>query len=79
MWGKPDDIILANRLRPDDKGEVEIPEAFWTLGEGPGTGPEDVAPALLVYADLMAAGDPRNVEVARLVRRRHLRGVLGPA
>jgi hypothetical protein len=38
-----------------------------------------VAPALLVYADLMATGDPRNVEVARLVRERHLRGVLGPA
>jgi hypothetical protein len=79
VWGKADDIILANRLRPDDRGEVEILEAFWTLGEGPEAGPEDVAPALLVYADLMATGDPRNVEVARLVRERHLRGVLGPA
>ena len=77
--GKPDDTILANRLRPDERGDVEILEAFWTLDEGPEAGPEDVAPALLVYADLMATGDPRNVEVARLVRERHLRGVLGPA
>ena len=79
VWGTPDDLILANRLRPDDKGEVEILEAFWTLDEGTEAGREDVAPALLVYADLMATGDPRNVEVARLVRERHLRGVLGPA
>ncbi len=77
--GAPDEIVLANRLRPDDKGEVEILEAFWTLDEGPEAGPEDVAPALVVYADLMATGDPRNVEVARVVRERHLRGVLGPA
>ena len=79
VWGAPDEIVLANRLRPDDKGDVEILKAFWTLGERPEAGPEDVAPALLVYADLMATGDPRNVEVARVVRERHLRGVLGPA
>jgi hypothetical protein len=79
VWGPPDEILLTNRLRPDERGDVEILEAFWRPAEKGGTDTADVAPPLLVYADLMATGDPRNVEVARLVRERHLRGVLGPA
>ena len=79
VWGAPDQIILANRLRPDDRGDVEILEAFWEPAEDGEAAPADVAPPLLVYADLMATGDPRNVEVARLVREGHLRDLLGPA
>ena len=78
VWGAPDDVILANRLRPDERGAVEILEAFWKPGEEV-QGALGTAPPLLVYADLMATGDPRNVEVARLVRDRYLRGALDPA
>lgn len=64
--GKPDKLILANRLRPDVNGEIELLEAFWTTDE---VRPQnDVAPPLLVYADLMATTDPRNIETARLIR-----------
>jgi hypothetical protein len=80
VWGEPGEIIVAHRLRPDDRGDVEILEAFWEPGHAGEVAPKgDVAPPLLVYADLMATGDPRNVEVARIVRKEHLGDVLGPA
>ncbi len=78
VWGVPDDVILANRLRPDDQGTVEILEAFWRPIED-GAAARQTAPPLLVYADLMATGDPRNLEVARLIRERHRRGAVDPA
>jgi hypothetical protein len=68
--GKPDALILANRLRPDVNGEVEILEAFWTIGEG-GQIP-DIAPHLIVYADLMATTDPRNIETAKMIHDKYL-------
>ena len=77
-WGAPSDVILANRLRPDEHGAVEILEAFWRSA-GADARPANTAPPLLVYADLLATGDPRNLEVARLVRERHLDGTPGPA
>jgi hypothetical protein len=78
VWGAPDEVILAHRLRPDERGAVEILEAFWTPVEGEADA-RQAAPPLLVYADLMATGDPRNLEVARMVRERYLRGTLDPA
>lgn len=68
--GKPDKLILANRLRPDANGEVEILEAFWTHDEA--RQPDNVAPPLVIYADLMASTDPRNIETAKLIHGRHL-------
>lgn len=68
--GKPDKLILAHRLRPDVSGEIEILETFWAADEG--RQQNDVAPPLLVYADLMATTDPRNIETARLIRDHHL-------
>lgn len=63
--GKPDRLILANRLRADAKGEIEILDAFWPDG---GSGGADSAPPLVVYADLLASADPRNIETARMIR-----------
>lgn len=68
--GKPDHLILANRLRPDVNGDIEILEAFWTT-EGI-CQPDDIAPPLVVYADLMATTDPRNIETAKLIRDQYL-------
>lgn len=75
--GKPDRLILANRLRPDVNGEIEILEAFWAT-EGTRQ-PGDVAPPLVVYADLMATTDPRNIETATLIRDRYLTQALRAA
>lgn len=75
--GKPDRLILANRLRPDVNGEIEILEAFWAMDET--RQPDDIAPALVVYADLMATTDPRNIETANLIRDQYLTQALGAA
>lgn len=59
-------LVKQHRLRADPKGNVEVLDAFWNL-QPEGTQP-DLAPPLLVYADLMATLDPRNLEVARRIR-----------
>jgi hypothetical protein len=68
--GKPDKLIFAQRLRPDVKGEIEILETFWQPDEV--RQPDGTVPPLLVYADLMASTDPRNIETAQLIREHHL-------
>ncbi len=68
--GKPDQLILANRLRPDVNGDIEILDLFWTTEETQQA--DGIAPTLVVYADLMATADPRNVETAKLIRDRYL-------
>lgn len=59
-------LISTHRLRPDPNGQIEILEKFWDFPADP-THP-DVAPAILVYADLMATLEPRNIETARKIR-----------
>lgn len=46
----------------DEKGEIEILQKFWKFGEV-----ENVAPPLVVYADLLATADERNLETAQIV------------
>lgn len=75
--GKPDQLILANRLRPDANGEIEILEAFWAMDEPRQA--DDIAPPLVVYADLMATTDTRNIETANLIRDQYLAKALHAA
>lgn len=57
----PPQLLIDQRLRPDQAGTVEILKRFWTFeGERPG-----LVPDVLVYADLLATGDARCLEVAR--------------
>ena len=51
----------------DEKGEIEILRKFWTFGEI-----GDAAPPLVVYADLLATADERNLETAREIYDRYL-------
>jgi hypothetical protein len=62
-------------LRPDVNGEIEILETFWPTAEARQQNgiDNDIAPPLLVYADLMATADPRNIETAQLIREQILR------
>jgi hypothetical protein len=57
-------LIHAARLRPDPNGNVELVTRFWEFENDP----PDLAPAILVYADLLATGDARCIEVARELR-----------
>jgi hypothetical protein len=63
-------FIAANRLRADAQGDIEILDAFWNLP--PTTDHPDVVPPILAYADLMATFDPRNIEVAKLIREKYI-------
>jgi hypothetical protein len=63
----PKDLIRQGRLRPDPTGNVEFLRAPIELRPAPGLVDNVVSPVLL-YADLVASGDSRNVETARLIR-----------
>ena len=57
-------VIVKLVLRADAGGNVDFRRQFWTFpGEAPG-----LTPTLLVYADLLATGDPRCLETAQLLR-----------
>lgn len=51
----------------DERGNIEILEKFWTTGEV-----GDVAPPLIVYADLVATANERNLETAQIIYDRYL-------
>ena len=59
------DLLLGMKMRKDPAGKVELLKTFWGTGcEQPD---EILVPPLLVYADLLATGDPRNIEAAKLI------------
>lgn len=64
-------------LRREPAGEVEILHKFWKLANiSPA---EQVAPALLIYADLVASMDDRNIETAGLVYEHYIARLVGEA
>lgn len=67
-------LVGAHRLRADPTGDVEVLDTFWTFGAD-ATKP-DLVPPILIYADLVATQDGRNLEVARLIRERFIENVL---
>ena len=69
-------LVAKNKLQADPEGEVEFLERFWNF-EIPGKRP-DLVPPVLVYADLLATLEPRNLEVAKLIRERYLDHVYDP-
>ena len=67
----PAKLAGALRLRPDPHGDIEILDQFWDFPNPQGY-PGDLVPPLLVYADLVASGDLRNADIARLIHAHHL-------
>lgn len=70
----PGNIIYEHKLKKDPDGNVEILKTFWyftceTVEIG-------IAPPLLVYAELLATGDPRNIETAEMIYDKHLAGLV---
>jgi hypothetical protein len=59
-------LVTTHRLRPDPYGSIEILEKFWNFPTDPKH--PKTAPPILVYADLMATLEPRNTEVAKMIR-----------
>jgi hypothetical protein len=69
----PKQLIAEYKLRADINGDVEMLDIFWNdLIRAP----EDVVPPILVYADLIATTDGRNLEAARMIYERHIEPAL---
>jgi len=66
-------MVAEHKLRADVQGDIEILDAFWDF-EGEEPIPETVPP-LLVYADLIATLDPRNLEAAKLIHEQYLANI----
>jgi hypothetical protein len=60
--GDPKDLIIENRLKNDPNGDIEILNVFWNIEMN-----DDLVHPLLVYADLLATGDARNIETAGMI------------
>ena len=66
--------VARARLRPDERDDVEILEAFWPpspIQTWEQHSPPLVHP-LLIYADLIATGDDRNISIAEQIYDDHL-------
>jgi len=57
--GSVAELIARGRLCRDEDGTVEILEAFWQDGD------DELAPDLLIYADLITSGSERAIETAQ--------------
>lgn len=64
------EFLLENRLKKDPAGDVELLERFWTLGEN--WQYKDMVHPILVYADLLATGNERNIETAKIIYEQHI-------
>ena len=63
--------LIDARLRLDPDGEVEVLNMPIPLARTPNLPPSVVHP-VLIYADLIATGDSRNIETARMLREQYL-------
>ena len=68
------DFMIRARLRPDEYGDVEILEAFWppSVAEVGGSHGLPLVHPLLIYADLVATGDTRNLSIAEQIYESYL-------
>lgn len=65
----PAELVIDERLKADPNGQVVIRRRFWNAVPSPR---REVVPPLLIYADLMAAGDGRSLATAREIRETYL-------
>ena len=68
----PAELLVHQRLKQAEHGQVEVLKRFWRFTD-PGE-ERGVVPAVLAYADLLAIGDDRTLEVANRLFERHIDG-----
>lgn len=67
-------LLLNYKIKNDPDGNIEILEAFWNFDFD--WGHNDLVNPVLIYADLLATGDPRNIETARMIYEQELIGFI---
>jgi hypothetical protein len=60
-----DQLLIKNRLKRDQTGDVEILKRFWKPTEI--WKYEDLVHPILIYADLLTTGNERNIETAKMI------------
>ena len=68
-------FLLKNKLKQDPYGNIEILRLFWNF-EIEWT-QKNLVPPLLIYTDLLATGDARNIETARIIYEKELDKFIG--
>lgn len=63
-------LLIECRLKKDPNGEIEIMEQFWNFDEN--TEYRDLVHPILIYADLIATGNQRNIETAKMIYDEHI-------
>jgi hypothetical protein len=71
----PAKLLLQKKLTRKPNGNVEILKAFWETEHN--WHYKELVPPVLIYADLLATGDTRNIETAQIIYERELTGLIG--
>lgn len=58
-------LQFTQKLQKDPAGKVEILKKFWNFDND--SSQNGLVPPLLIYADLIASGNSRNIEVAKII------------
>lgn len=74
VYGDTHFAALARKLQPvkDEHGNLELLQKFWRFDEPRADKRYPLVPPLLIYADLVATADARNIETAQIIRERFL-------
>jgi hypothetical protein len=74
VYGDAHFADLARTVRPakDAIGNLELLQKFWNFEPHQPVKGHRLAPPLLIYADLLATADARNLEAAEIIRERFL-------
>ncbi len=70
-------FVVQHRLRKTPTGNIELRRRFWHFETADRR--RDTVPPLLVYADLMATADDRNVDTAKIIYEEHLARLVSEA
>ena len=63
-------FLMKNKIKKDPNGDIEILRVFWNFETDELD--KNIVPPLLIYADLLATGDARNIETARMIYEKEL-------
>jgi hypothetical protein len=66
--------LIRNRIKQDPDGDIEIVRRFWRFEPDPKF-PKLTHP-ILIYADLLATADARNIETARIIYDNSIAGLV---
>jgi len=64
------EVLIPHKLKKDPEGHVELLQRFWRPDAIEAN--RDMVHPLLVYADLMATANQRNLETARMIYDQHI-------